>query len=189
MRQVYMIRHGETTWNAEGRWAGKANPPLSDRGREQALEACDQLKRLGVARAYSSPLVRAKETAAIIAGQLDIPLQEPIPGFAEWDIGDISGMTSQEIEHMYPDLLEPWRQGRRIEPPGAEPWDAFVRRVLASFEHIDRGKSLLVVHEGVLRAVAETLGEQPRKHANLEGRWLGLHSDSTIASIDSSDWS
>src|SRR5437879_3491760 len=67
---LLLLRHGQSTWNVEHRWAGGANPPLSAEGRASARSIADQLARLALAGLVSSALMRARETAEIIAERL-----------------------------------------------------------------------------------------------------------------------
>ena len=175
MALVYLVRHGQSTWNVERRWAGHANPPLSTAGREQTLAACKTLADMKFDAVVSSSLLRARETAEIVAGQLTLPLHQPLPDFDERHAGMISGLTSSEIEVKFPKFLNEWRQGNISEIPGGESWDVFMKRVSQGFAHFKgfgTQRILLITHEGVLRAVASHLKEPDQKHENLQGRWL-----------------
>lgn len=175
MALVYLVRHGQSTWNVERRWAGHANPPLSTSGQEQTLVACKTLADMDFAGIVSSSLLRAQETAAIVAAQLKLPLYPPLADFDERQAGLISGLTSSEIEMRFPSLLDEWRQGNIIEIPGGESWAVFTSRVIKGFAHLENcgaQRMLLITHEGVLRAVAYYLKESHQKYGNLQGRWL-----------------
>lgn len=74
--KLYVIRHGETAWNAEGKLQGRTNIPLNEKGRELARITAEGLSDVGFTRIYTSPLERAKETALIIKGDRDIPVIE-----------------------------------------------------------------------------------------------------------------
>jgi broad specificity phosphatase PhoE len=188
MALIYLVRHGESTWNVERRWAGHANPPLSAVGREQTFVACELLAGMGFDGIVSSSLLRARETAEIIATQLKLPLHNPLPNFDERHAGEISGLTSGEIEMKFPGLLGEWRQGNPIEIPGGELWALFTKRVLQGFAHFkdyDAKRILLISHEGVLRAVAYHLKEPHKKHGNLQGRWLEWGRPGLLSSINS----
>ncbi len=190
MLLIYLVRHGESTWNAERRWAGQANPPLSAAGREQALVACEALGKKGFDAVVSSSLRRARETAEIVASQLNLPLLAPLPDFDERHAGAISGLTSNEIAARYPGLLDAWRQGNLIEIPEGEQWDAFTKRVIRgfqAFENLGAQRILLVAHEGVLRAVAHHLKEPHQKHGNLQGRWLKMRQSGLLLSAAQED--
>jgi broad specificity phosphatase PhoE len=170
---VLVVRHAESTWNAEHRWAGQADPPLSGIGREQA-------RRLGLAlvdapvrpeRVVTSDLRRAEETGRIVAAVLglapptcDIRVRERR---AAW-----SGCTSDEIDWLHPGLLDRWRAGQLRDLPGAsEPWAAFAGRALAGLSACASrpGTTLVVTHAGVFRVVEAVCGVPHRRIANGEG--------------------
>lgn len=175
MRSIYVARHGQSTWNAERRWAGHGDPPLTELGREQAREASARFAALGFDRVASSALVRATETASILAEALGLPRVAPNPLFDERFAGPMSGMTSEEIEARWPGLLAGWRSGEEIEIPGGEPWSDFVERIVGGLALLQREpqRTLLVAHMGVQRAIESSLGRPLERYANLEGFWAG----------------
>jgi broad specificity phosphatase PhoE len=179
MASVYLVRHGESTWNAERRWAGHADPPLSELGREQAMAACDTFMVMGFSAVASSSMKRARETAEIIATRLKLPNPFAISDFNERNAGQISGLTSDEIESKFPGILDEWRKGNPIEMPGGESWADFVNRIIRGFAELGRyecERVLLVSHDGVLRAIAYRLNEPHTRRGNLQGRWLEISS-------------
>ena len=182
MTEIYLVRHGQSTWNDEHRWAGHADPPLTDLGRIQAKIACLILKQMGFRLVTSSDLNRAKETAAIISGELGIELAPPVPELKERQSGDICGLTSQQIDTRFPGLLDQWRTGQIIEIPGGEAWSCFLERVFQGLCNLSSrpGPILVVSHEGVLRAVEHLLGEKQVRHENLEGKWIRLFNQSLL---------
>ena len=174
MDRIYVARHGESTWNAERRWTGHADPPLSASGRAQAKAACEAFARQRFDAVGSSGLVRATETASIIAAALGVPLLEPMRHFDERFSGPLSGMTTSEIEARWPGFLEQWKGGTRPEIPGGEPWHAFVDRVQEGLELLRAvpGRILVVSHMGVQRALEDRFGKSPTWYENLEGLWV-----------------
>jgi broad specificity phosphatase PhoE len=176
MTDIYLVRHGQSIWNSEHRWAGQADPPLSDLGRLKAKMACSRLKEMGFRLVTSSDLKRAKETAAIISGELEIELVPPVPELKKRQSGDICGLTSHEIDLRFPGLLDEWRAGQIIEIPGGEAWSIFIGRVFQGLCNLFSwsGPILVVSHEGVLRAVEHLLGEKQVRHENLEGKWIRI---------------
>ncbi len=174
MTEIYLVRHGQSTWNDEHRWAGQADPPLTDLGRRQAQKASSRLKEMGFRSVTSSDLRRARETAAIMASELGIDLAPPLPELKERQSGDICGLTSQEIGIRFPGLLDRWRAGQIIDIPGGEAWPNFLERVLQGLCSLSSwsGPILAVSHEGVLRAVEYHFGEKQIRHENLEGKWI-----------------
>jgi probable phosphoglycerate mutase len=181
MNRIYVARHGQSTWNVERRWAGHADPPLSELGRAQARQACEAFRVHRFDAVGSSTLVRAIETASIIASALGVPQLGPTRHFDERFAGQISGLTSAEIEARLPGFMGKWRSGIPVEIPGGEPWQAFVGRVLKGLEHLQTvpGRILVVSHMGALRAIEHSLGAPLRWYDNLEGFWvtavLGRH--------------
>jgi uncharacterized phosphatase len=170
MTEIYLVRHGQSTWNDEHRWAGHEDPSLTDLGRLQAKKACSKLSEMGFRLVTSSTLSRARETASIIAGELSIELAPPVLELDERHFGDISGLTSPEIDIRFPGLLDRWRDGQIIEIPGGEAWSVFVERVFHGLCSLSSrsGPILVVSHEGVLRVVEYYFGEKQIKHQNLE---------------------
>jgi len=170
----YLMRHGQSTWNNEHRWTGHADPPLTELGRLQAKKACPNLEKMGFISVTSSGLRRARETASIVANNLSIELAPSVAELNERHSGDICGLTSCEIDIKFPGLLEKWRAGEVIEIPGGEPWPQFVSRILQGLFIVSSlaDPLLVVIHEGVMRAIEYYLGEGQKRHENLEGRWV-----------------
>ena len=176
--RIYVARHGQSTWNVERRWAGHADPPLTEVGRAQAREACESFRGHRFDAVSSSTLVRALETASIIASALRIPRLGPARHFDERFAGQLSGMTSAEIEARWPGFMDQWRSGSPVEIPGGEPWQAFVDRVLEGLEQLQTvpGRILIISHMGVQRAIEHGSGRSLSWYGNLEGLWVsGSH--------------
>jgi broad specificity phosphatase PhoE len=167
--RLLLVRHGESTWNADGRWQGQADPPLSPLGEQQAAEAATRVD--SVDAVWASDLVRARRTAEIVAGgqRIDVRLD---PRLRERHAGDWQGHTRVEIEEHWPGYLG---SGRR--PAGYESDDALLARVLAAIDEIaaaHRGESVLVVvHGGIVRTLERHFGDDLRGLLpNLGGRWM-----------------
>jgi probable phosphoglycerate mutase len=168
MARILLVRHGQSEWNASGRWQGQADPPLSELGEEQAVSAA---RALGIVDAiYASDLVRAHHTAELVAAQLgaDVAVE---PRLRERKAGEWEGRTRAEIDEGWPGYLE---AGRR--PTGYEPDDSVLDRVLAALDAIAAthdGDVLVVTHGGVVRVVERHLGgDAEGLIPNLGGRWL-----------------
>ena len=174
MNRVYVARHGQSTWNRDGRWAGQADPPLTDLGRLQAKETSASLGKFQFTCVGSSCLQRARETASIMANEMDIALLEPLAELNERQYGDISGLTAPEIEERYPELMRDWRTGNPVEIPGGESWPTFVDRVFLGLRHLasQQGCVLVIAHIGVLRAIEYRAGVTKGRHRNLDGMWV-----------------
>jgi broad specificity phosphatase PhoE len=131
-----LIRHGQTDWNVQGRWQGQADPPLNDRGREQAHHIAEYQSQLGFKALYSSDLRRALETAQIIGAELGLAVT-PEPRLREINLGQWQGMLSTDIEAQYPDEFRRWHeQPLSAQPPGGEDILTMAARVLEAFNEI-----------------------------------------------------
>ena len=163
---LLVVRHGQSEWNAIGRWQGHADPPLSELGRRQAYVAAAAIG--AVDGIVSSDLLRAAETAAIIAQQLGIGPVVVDERLRERDVGQWTGLTRVEIDKGWPGWLEQARQ-----PEGFEGVDAVLARVVEAFGAMrtaSPGGSLLVVtHGGVIRALARSHGLDDVPIPNLAG--------------------
>jgi probable phosphoglycerate mutase len=147
MTTLFLVRHGETDWNAEGRWQGHADVPLNDTGRAQAQALADELAADTAFDAiYASDLARARETAEIVAQRLGVELVLE-RDLREIDVGSRQGHTWSEI-----DDTPPW---------DGEMHDAHGERILGVLRRIARGhpggRILVVTHGGSMRRVHEHL--------------------------------
>jgi len=168
MARILLVRHGQSVWNADGRWQGQADPPLSELGEEQAVAAA---KAVGIVDAiYASDLERARHTAELVAAQLGADVVVA-PNLRERGAGDWEGRTRAEIDEGWPGFLE---SGRR--PDGYEPDDSVLERAFTALEAIagaHDGDVLVVTHGGVVRVVERHLGgEAEGLIPNLGGVWL-----------------
>ncbi len=172
---LLFIRHAQSTWNAEGRWQGQTDAPLSPRGMEQAQALAELLRReawpAGVARLVSSDLARAVQTADVIGRALGLT-PELTAGLREGDAGAWSGLHFSEVEARWPEELARFRSGEETQKmPGGENRLQVRTRALAVleplYEDAQRRAVLVVSHGGVLRALCPglTLG-------NAEAHWL-----------------
>lgn len=169
--RVLLVRHGQSTWNAQGRWQGHADPPLSDLGRVQAAAAANALGALDAV--VSSDLHRATETAAVIAGVLGIGPVLADERLRERDAGVWTGLTRVEIEAGWPGFLADERR-----PDGWERSKVVSLRALAALHDLHAqmpGADVVVVtHSGVIRSVEERLGADKHFHPNLAGAWFEI---------------
>ena len=174
MTKLLLVRHGQSEWNALGRWQGKANPPLTNLGKEQALLAAKKLPDFSILA--SSDLVRARETAEIFARAHD---KEPNdifiePQVQERDAGEFSGLTRDEIDKKFPGYLAQQRW-----PSGWEPDDVLIKRLREGLGRIIASSTgsdsiVVVTHGGCIYALESLLGEEYRRISNLGGRWFEL---------------
>jgi probable phosphoglycerate mutase len=153
---VILVRHGQSTWNAAGRWQGQGDPPLSDKGREQAGIVARRLLREPVAAIYASDLLRAAETAEIIGQTLGLRPQ-PEPRLRELNVGAWSGLTIQEIAERFPEQFAAWQNHEHIRAGGGEMFQEMQQRAAEALEEIagtHQGQTVcLVTHGGIVFAL------------------------------------
>lgn len=179
MARILLVRHGESEWNAVGRWQGQADSPLTDLGRSQAKAAAGAVGL--VDRVLSSDLVRARETAEIIADQLGLGPVVIDPDLRERNAGEWTGLTRTEIHARFPGALpgDPARtDGSRdiVAPPGYEPHEHLLARGLAAVQRwaaaAGGGDAVAVTHGGLVYAIERDLGAEWVRLPNLAGRWV-----------------
>ena len=175
--RLLMIRHGQSEWNASGRWQGHADTALSETGRRQAGHASEVLGTFD--SVWASDLERAHETAHIIAELLGIGPVQTDPRLRENDVGPWQGLTTTEVEAGWPGFLD-----SRRRPPGFEDPALAVARVLAAMGEIASanagGEVLIVSHGGVIAAVHQALGVPDHRVGNLGGSWFTVHGDGRV---------
>ena len=195
MTRVLLIRHGQSEWNADGRWQGQADPPLTDLGRAQARHAA---KALGPVDAIvASDLQRAAATAEIIAEELGVGPIELDGDLRERDAGEWSGLTRSEIERDWPGYLGPpppvstkgsvgfavaaaeaARRSNepRRRPPGWEDDESVQRRAVAALRRIQGrvadGQVVAVTHGGLIYELEAMFHAPFERLPNLGGRWV-----------------
>jgi 2,3-bisphosphoglycerate-dependent phosphoglycerate mutase len=183
---IVLARHGETDWNREGRIQGHSDPPLNERGREQARELAERLAAETIDALYASDLRRALETAEIVAARLRLPIVVD-PALREADMGSWSGLTVAEIEQRFP---EAWR--KRIsggQGHDGEMRDAFHRRVLAALHRIAGAhpdeRVVVIAHGGVIRTTRRHVEPEvvPALVAHCEVARIAVE-DGTIRPVD-----
>jgi len=158
MTTLYLIRHGETQWNVEGRIQGHSNCPLNANGYAQARRVAQLMANFSLQAIYTSDLDRAIETAAVIADchppltpRSDARLREVF--FGEWE-----GLTAEQVTAGWPREAAAWRaDSLRHRPPGGETLETVQIRVSQAIANIiteyPRGEVAIVGHSGSLRAV------------------------------------
>jgi probable phosphoglycerate mutase len=137
------IRHGQTDWNRDGLLQGSSDIPLNDTGRAQAADALMTLRSLPWDVVVSSPLLRARETAQIIADGLGIALGPAYDGLVERDYGELEGTSSSAAIERWPDR----------DYPGAESLDSVATRGSLALLEISAAfpdRSVLVVCHGTI---------------------------------------
>lgn len=157
MTLLTLVRHGQTDWNLARRIQGSTDIPLNDTGRADARWAAEQLAASAHHTIYASPLLRARETAEIIAAELGLEPPVLVPDLREREFGEGEGMLVAEYLDTYGD----WT----TDVPGAETLDAVADRALGALDRIAQdarrrsspfAESVIVVaHGGVIRSLID----------------------------------
>lgn len=184
-RRLLLLRHGQSTWNADGRWQGQADPPLSPLGEEQAGDAARRLAPGQFSRIVASNLRRAHRTAEILAEALRLPV-EVDPDLREIDVGDWQGLTRAEINERAPGALADWSEGRSESTPGGESRTHLTDRARAALLRAAAAGSpgdrvLVVSHGALIRNLDRAMGLQPQGIGNLAGRWYEADGNGVLA--------
>jgi len=167
--KVLLIRHGQSAWNAVGRWQGQQDPPLTDLGRAQARRAAGALG--AVDAVWASTLERALETGVILSGEIGVGPVVVDDALIERHAGEWEGLTRAEVELHSPGFLD---DGRR--PPGWESDEDLQARALPALDRIvdahHGGDVAVVTHGGVIYAIERFLGAPFERIGNLGSRWI-----------------
>jgi len=158
--RIVLARHGETPWNAEGRYQGQEDIALSPVGEAQAVSLGLRLESLPVDRAVSSPLSRARRTAELALGADRAQMLQLDAGLQEINHGSWEGLLASEIHARDPERLRAWREqpDSVLMPDGGESLQDVFDRAWAALERASEGlgleETLLVVaHDAVNRVI------------------------------------
>lgn len=186
---ICVVRHGETDWNNAGILQGWTDVPINDQGRRQAFELVATYSVSGFASVYSSPLIRALETARIVARSLRLAPPICHDGMKERNFGVIQGVPKSELAELNPVLLQQIlkRNPATVFEQG-ETMDEFADRVLEALRDIgeaNRGKRVLVITHGwTIDVITRHITGKPRnailgmKRRNGECAWLSVDGES-----------
>ena len=145
----YLIRHGQTDWNLQGRWQGSIDRPLNATGEAQAAAIASRLANLPIKAVYSSPMKRTMGTAQAIAEQHQLPIQYEYD-LRERSAGIFEGLTKRDIERDYPESYAQMKHGIMI-PPKGETSEMVQARAVPIFERIiadHPDESVVIVSHG-----------------------------------------
>jgi 2,3-bisphosphoglycerate-dependent phosphoglycerate mutase len=169
---LVLVRHGQSIWNAEDRFTGWIDVPLSSAGEEEARQAGRLLKDFEFQVAYTSALMRAQDTLAIMLDEMgkDMPIIRD-SALNERMYGNLQGLNKELTRKRYsPEIVHLWRRSYDIPPPGGEALKDTAARTLPFFERaimgdISQGKNVLVAAHGnsnrsIVMAVEGLTGEQ-----------------------------
>ena len=167
---LVLIRHGQSEWNEKNLFTGWKNPPLTEKGIEEAELAGIRIKNLNIdfSHYFTSALIRAQETGEIILNQLEKEkiIKTRSQNLNERDYGDLSGLNKDEAKKEWgEDQVHIWRRSFDTPPPGGESLKDTADRVLPYFEEeikplVEQGNNILIcAHGNSLRSLIMSLEE------------------------------
>jgi len=187
IRRLWLVRHGLTDWNTQQRYCGHRDIPLSAQGRAQALWLAERLQKEMISTIYTSDLVRARETAEIIALQRTPAIQIKVSAaWREIDFGDWEGLTYAQIAGQFKDQLGFFTDPEHYAPPNGELVAHMQRRVKDEFSVMvqsddlsTEGDAVIVSHGGPLRVMLCSLLGMP-----LQRQWQLRFDPGSLSAID-----
>ena len=151
--KIYLIRHGETDWNLQGRFQGREDIALNENGITQAKRCGQVLQGEHFAAVITSPLVRARKTAAIIADSVGVEKIIVEEGIIERDFSEVSGLTPKEREAFY----------ATGQDDGKEPWEELCNRMMSCLskyaETFYNENIIMVSHGASINSLISVLSE------------------------------
>lgn len=156
-KHFYIFRHGETALNVQKRWQGSGmDYPLTEKGQTQARQLAQKLHDIELEIIFSSPLLRAKQTAQVLAQEKNIPI-EIIDDLRECHYGVAEGQLISDLSQLYPQILQNWNnpdeQYKDISFPQGESKQAALERVLKVIKHLATTQytnMALAIHGGTM---------------------------------------
>jgi broad specificity phosphatase PhoE len=202
--RLFAVRHGETDFARERRFAGAREVPLTPRGRQQCEAVARALAGAFVGAVYASPLARAHDSAALIAAphKLEVRVE---PAFREMAFGEWEGLTRAVVALRWPAEFEAWRATpHAVQPPGGERLDAVAARVaagLAALGDEHGGQTVVVVSHAIVTRliVLAALGLGPDRlwsvdaspagitEIEYQDNWITVHRMNTLIHLDALD--
>lgn len=179
--RVFLVRHGETNWNATFRFQGQSDIELTKQGKEQALKLSRILESENISAVYCSDLSRAFKTAEILAKFHGLKIKK-IPELREINFGIWEGLTYDEIQANYGDLYKEWRSNTlKVRIPKGESLEEVANRSIKAISQLvkehDGEKIIVVTHGGVIRCILASVLRMDLNH------FWRLRLDNTSVSI------
>ena len=199
--RLFVVRHGETEWARERRFAGSRDIPLTEVGRDQCAAVGRALAGTAVAAVYASPLERARTSAEVIAKPHGLPVRL-VPAFSEMSFGSWEGLTRDEVRARYPDAWAQWRSTPHLlEPMGGETVPGVAARVtagIAALQEVHDSQTIVLVSHGVVARLIVldalglglerlwTLDAAPAGITEIEYEpgWATVHRMNTVAHLE-----
>ena len=183
MGKLYIVRHGETVWNKEGRIQGHTDVALSEKGMQQARRLAERLKSVPLDAAYASDLARASQTAAVIMEGRGVPVSGA-SSLREYHKGAFEGMTEPELRARFPDEY-PGYVSKDLDyaPDGGESTRQVSNRMAGAIigikeKHLNENV-LVVGHGGSLRAAMMAL-----LGMDMDANWRFVFGNCTLTIVD-----
>jgi broad specificity phosphatase PhoE len=202
--RIFAVRHGETDFARERRFAGTREVPLTPRGRQQCEAVARALAGAPVAAVYASPLGRAQASAALIAAPHGLPVRTA-EAFREMAFGAWEGLTRADVAVRFSDEFETWRAApHRVQPPGGDSLGTVASRVAAAIGALceaHEGESVVVVSHAIVTRliVLAALGLGPDRlwsvdaspagitEIEYQDNWVTVHRMNTLIHLDGLD--
>lgn len=192
--QLCVVRHGETDWNQQGILQGWIDVPLNRLGRQQARALAADFDATGFAAVWSSPLIRARETAEIVAPLIRLPFPKFHDGLMERNFGVFQGIPKSELAELNPvELQLILKRNPAGHFEGGETMDEFADRILAALVDIGQRhagqKALVITHGWVMDVITRHINGLPRKailnmkRKNGEALWVRVV-EGGVAAVD-----
>lgn len=187
--KIYFVRHGETIWNKEKKIQGQSDIPLNEYGRELAYITADALQNIPFDIVYSSPLIRAKETADILVKNRNLDVYTDTR-LVEMSFGEGEGESLPEI-HSHPEMkLHNFihNPGNYIPPNGGETFEELYARCKSFIEDIILPAEkkydcmLIVGHGALIRGMIHNINNRPSKDF-----WIVTHKNCAVTICDCID--
>ena len=186
--RILLARHGETPWNAEGRYQGQEDIPLSPVGERQAVALGERLHDVRIDRAVASPLARARRTAELALGEARAAMLVIDAGLMEIAHGAWEGLLDSEIRARDPERLQAWREapgsvqmpdGESLQQVFDRAWPALARAA----EGLEADDTLLfVAHDAVNRVLLRRILGIP-----FENLWTFRQAPTTLNLLEGAD--
>ncbi|HEY94974.1 MAG TPA: histidine phosphatase family protein [Dehalococcoidia bacterium] len=167
MTEILLVRHGETEWNADEIFRGRADVDLNEKGIVQAKLLGEYLSNSRLEVVYSSPLLRAVHTAENIAGSHSLGVRIE-PALIDLDYGEWQGMSLTEVKKIYKALYIKWEKSpEKVKFPSGESLDDVKSRAIAAVKKIvktHKGSVVLISHRVVNKVLICALLELDNSH-------------------------
>lgn len=185
--KFFLVRHGETEWNKLGRFQGHEDIKLNERGLAQARETAKTAAGWGHSAIYTSPLTRTVQVAEEMAKVTPVPVLRR-PGLKELGLGDLEGVTGEEMRRGWPEVFSAWRSSpEKVSMPNGESLSQLRDRAWQSILDIERERSqgetvVVISHNFAIRSIVGELLGVPLE--NFHRMSLSLASVCTFESDD-----